>query len=897
MLAPYPAHWEADVVLIDGGTAHLRPITPEDADRLRDFHRRQSEQSIYFRFFAPYPELTERDVHRFTHVDHHDRVAIIATIGEDIVGVVRYDRVSPDEAEVAFNIADAHQGRGLGSVLLEHIATAAQEQGVRRFVAEVLPGNRRMLGVFTDAGYAVASDVDEGVVRLVFDIAPTETSLAVRQAREHRAESRSIQRLLNPGSVAVIGASRVYDSIGQTVLRNLLAGPFAGPIYAVNPGWPEVAGLPTYASVLDVVGSVDVAVVAVPADAGQQVIAECARKGVRGVVVLSAGYAETGPEGRERQHHLVAAARANGMRVVGPNSFGLLNTDPAVRLNASLAPMMPPVGRAGFFSQSGALGIALLETLTQRGLGLSSFVSAGNRADVSGNDLLQYWEEDVRTDVVMLYLESIGNPRKFSRLARRVAGRKPVVTVKSGRAAQGAPLGHAVEVSSVPTAAVDAMFAQAGVIRVDTIHQLFDVGQLLVAQPLPSGNRVAILGNSQALLLLASDACAQWDLCVVGEPIALGAEASAEDYEWALAEVFADPTVDSVVAVFIPPVASTGEEVAAVLAATAARATKTVVSTFLGLRGVPRQLRPAAGSDTDKDDGTASEEDSVPRGSVPSYPTPEEAVGALALVSQYADWRRRPRGTVPALDRCDPAGARGFVDDVLRRQPDGVQLGDSDAAALLDFYGVQVEPEAAVRSADEAVQAADRLGYPVVLKSATEHLRPRLDLGEVEVNLGSPARVRSAYARMLARLGDVAGRGAIVQRMTDFGVACVVESVEDALFGPIVSFGVGGVATELLGDRAYRIPPLTDTDVSAMVRSIRAAPLLFGYKGDDPVDIGALEELLLRVSRLADDLPEVAELELNPVLAGGRGLAVLHARVRLARPHARADSGPRRLPV
>ncbi|RJK96275.1 GNAT family N-acetyltransferase [Vallicoccus soli] len=880
--APYPAHWEADVVLRDGGTAHVRPITPQDADRLRAFHRRQSAESIYLRFFAPYPELSDRDVERFTHVDHHDRVGLVATIGDDIVAVVRYDRTGPDEAEVAFNISDAHQGRGLGSVMLEHIAAAARERGVRRFVAEVLPTNRRMIRVFQDAGYEVRSAFDDGIVHLSFEPALTGTALEVLQDREQRAEARSIERLLTPRSVAVVGASREYDSVGQTVLRNLRA---AGPpeVWAVNPGAREVAGVPAYPSILDVPGEVDLAVLAVPAAAAQEVVAQCAAKGVRSLVVLSAGYAETGPVGRERQRALVAAARASGMRVVGPNSFGVVSTDPEHPLNASLATTVPPVGRIGFFSQSGALGLAILDAVAARGLGLSSFVSAGNRADVSGNDLLQFWDQDQRTDVVLLYLESIGNPRKFSRLARRLAARKPVATIKAGRTTQGVPLGHAVRRSTVPAAAVDAMFAQAGVIRVDTMAQLLDVGQLLVTQPLPAGDRVVILGNSDALGLLAADACAEAGLHVIGQPIALPPAATAEDFRVSLDAVFADPGVDSVVTVFIPPLVTSHEEVAAVLAGAAAASDKTVVATFLGVRGVPEQLRaPGAGGP-----------EPAPPGSVPSYPTPEDAVRALAAATSYADWRRRPRGSVPELD-VDRRAARAIARSVLVEAPGGLELGADDAAALLACYGIEVLAQELAEDADGAVAAAARIGYPVVLKAAATHLRARPDLQDVRLDLVDEAAVRRAHAAIVAGLGPGAGR-VLVQPMARPGIACVVTSTEDPLFGPVVSFGLAGLATELLGDRAYRIPPLTDTDVSQLVRSVRAAPLLFGHRGAEPVDTDALEDLLLRVARLADEVPQVAELEL-PVLVAERGLAVLHARVRLAEPAARPDTGPRRLP-
>ncbi|MGZ4597759.1 MAG: bifunctional acetate--CoA ligase family protein/GNAT family N-acetyltransferase, partial [Actinomycetes bacterium] len=827
--AAYPAHWEADVVLRDGGTAHLRPIRPEDADLLRRFYSRLSDETIYFRFFSLYRQLSDKDVTKFTVVDHVDRVALIATVGDEMIGVVRYARVGPDEAEVAFNIEDAHQGRGVGAVFLEHIAAAARERGVARFVADVLPTNRKMLRVFQDAGYVVAHAMEDGVVRLEFSLEPTENSRAVTFAREHRAEAASVARLLQPRSVAVVGASRSPHSIGHTVLRHIIDGGFTGSVHAVNPHAEEVAGVPSYGSIRDVPADVDLAVLAVPAEDVEQVVAECAPKGVRGVVVVSSGFAETGEAGRARQQRLVRLARGAGMRVVGPSSFGVVVTDPEISLNASLSPVMPPRGRLGFFSQSGALGIALLDNVVERGLGISSFVSAGNRVDVSGNDLMQFWEDDEATDAVMLYLESLGNPRKFSRVARRLSRRKPVVVVKSGRGPRAeAPHGHVVRESTAPAAAVDALFAQAGVIRVDTIHAMFDVGALVAHQPLPAGRRVAILGNSDALAVLAVDACEEAGLEVVGEPRQLGPDAKGTDFAAALDEVFAADAVDSVVALFIPPLATRDEEVADVLAKSAQGATKTVVSTFLGMRGVPDALRAADGL-----------------GSVPSYPTPEDAVRALAAVTHYAEWRRAPAGNAVEPAGLDVRGARAVVAAAMDDLADGEgkELDQATLRALLACYGIELWESLPAVTADEAVAAADRLGYPVALKTLAPHLRHRSDLGGVRLNVDDEAEMRGAHAAMAARLGPGSAQHFVVQRMAATGVACVVSSVEDPLFGPVVSFGLGGVATELLDDRSYGIPPLTDRDLRQLVRSVRAAPLLFGHRGSEPVDVAAVEEL------------------------------------------------------
>jgi acyl-CoA synthetase (NDP forming)/GNAT superfamily N-acetyltransferase len=880
----YPAHWEADVVLRDGATRHVRPITVEDADRLRAFHSSLSPETVYFRFFAPYPVLSQRDVERFTTVDYVDRVALIALVGDDIVGVVRYDRIGPDDAEIAFVVRDDHQGRGLGSVLLEHIASAGRERGVRRFTAEVLPNNRKMLAVFEEAGYASETSYEDGVVHLDFDLAVTEDALDVMEAREHRSEARSVQRLLSPGSVVVVGASRRPDTVGQTLLRDLVDSGFTGEVYAVNPRATEpILGVPTYASVADLPGPVDLALVAVPAAQVLGVVRDCAGQGVLGLVVVSGGFAEAGAEGRELQRELVAEARANGMRVIGPNCLGIINTDPALSLNASLSPVMPGRGRIGFFSQSGALGIPLLETVIRRGLGLSTFVSAGNRADVSANDLMQHWEEDPATDVLLLYLESIGNPRKFTRIARRTAPRKPIVAVKSGRSSQGIPLGHTVRASALPAAAVEEMFAQAGVIQVDTVNQLFDVAQMLTFQPLPAGRRVCIVSNSDALSVLAADGCAQHGLDVVGDPIQFRYGATSAEFERVLAAVVDDPAVDSLITLFVPSIGSTGEDVARVLASVAARTAKPIAATVLAVEDVTGLLR------------RLSPEGVPITGSVPTYPSVEDAVLALAAVTEYALWCAAPAGSTIDLDGVDTAAARTVIADAIDRLGPDAELPGSTVTELLRCYGINTWPTLPVGSAEEAVEAAARLGYPVVLKTTALYLRHRTDLGSVRLDLASDRAVRTAYEGLLRDLGDSIADSVIVQKMAERGVACRVGATEDALFGPVVSFGLGGVGADLIADRGYRIPPLNDVDAAALVRSPKASPLLFGYRGSEPVDVPALEHLVLRVGRLKDELPDIGELELDPVVVSPGGLAVLGATVRLRPRLDRKDSPLRRL--
>ncbi|MFJ7263725.1 GNAT family N-acetyltransferase [Streptomyces globosus] len=901
----YPAHWEADVVLRDGGTARIRPITPEDAGRLVGFYEQVSDESKYYRFFAPYPRLSDRDVHRFTHHDYVDRVGLAATVGEDFIGTVRYYRIGPDgrpasapadEAEVAFLVQDAHQGRGVASALLEHIGAVARERGIRRFAAEVLPANTRMIKVFTDAGYQQKRSFEDGAVRLTLDLEPTAESLAVQRAREQRAEARSVQRLLAPGSVAVVGVSRSGGGVGAAALRNLRDSGFRGHLYAVNearaPGIEGdlLDGVRAYRSLAEIDAPVDLAVVAVPAERVPQVVADCGEHGVQGLVVLSAGYAETGPAGLERQRELVRQVRSHGMRLIGPNAFGVINTAPEVALNASLAPVPAPVpGRIGLFTQSGAIGIALLSALLRRGEGLSSFVSAGNRADVSGNDILQYWYEDEATDVALMYLETLGNPRKFTRLARRTAAVKPVVVAKGGR---HTPAGHAVPGTRLPETTVSALLRQAGVIRVDTVTELVDAGLLLASQPVPAGPRVAILGNSESLGYLTYDACLAQGLRP-SSPLDLTTAATPADFGGAVSAALASDAHDAVIVTAIPWV---GEEAGP------------GTGPDTGADDLADALRDAAAAHPGKPVavvhvelaelvGALSREDVR----IPAYPAAERAVRAVAEAVRYGQWRRAnaDSGHVPEYDDIDEAGAAAQLAALLAggAGPDGViTLADGDAAALLARYGIRVLSTLPAPTPDAAAKAAAALGYPVALKTTAPHLRHRADLGGVRLDLTTEAELRRSYDELTELLGTPAELQPVVQAMVPRGVDTVVRSVIDPAAGAVLSFGLAGVASELLGDTAHRLVPATDRDAAGLIRSIRTAPLLFGWRGSDPVDTPALEELLLRLSRLVDDHPEVVGVTLEPVVVATEGLSVLSAAVRIAHPPARTDLGPRTLP-
>ena len=883
----YPEYWEADVVLRDGGTAHLRPIHPSDADAVQAFHTGQSQKSIYMRFFAFKARLSSKELKRFTEVDYKDRVALVITIGGEILGIGRYDRLAdPEEAEVAFNIADAHQGRGIGSILLEHLAAAARENGIRKFRAEVLPENRKMLMVFSDAGYDVKRHFDDGVVSLEFNIDPTEKSRAVMEAREHRAEARSIQELLAPSSVAVIGASRKWGTVGYQLLEHIIEGGFTGPVYAINPEALELAGMLSFARLAEVPDAVRLAVIAVPYEEVPNVVADCAAAGVKGVVVATAGYADDGERGLARQRELVRQARSNGMRVIGPASLGIVNTNPAVSLNASMAPSLPRRGGLGLFSQSAAIGVSLYAASSRRRVGLSTFLSAGNRADVSGNDMMQFWEDDADTAAVGLYLESIGNPRKFSRLARRLARTKPVIVAKSDAMGLQLPPGHAVRTTQAPAGALDAMMRQAGVIRVETIEQLMDVAQIVSGQPLPAGADIAVFSNSRALGKVVADAAAANGLgverIVTDVDLDAGMSLALPALRESLARTLASDSVHAVVIALLPARGLTVEKIAGVLAECSAAAGKPVVAAFTGILDPSIYVEGMVGAD-------------AATGSVPCYSNPGAAVAALAAVVKYAEWVVRDKGLFVEPEGCDQESVRAELEDLLHNVPGEqlVQLAPATAATLLAHYGIHVVPSEGFETPDQAVAAADRLGWPVVLKTMDPALRHRLDLGGVRLDIQDADSLRRNIIQMHRALAPYGSPSMEIQTMAPVGQACTFRAIEDPLLGPVVSFGLAGDAVNLLEDWSHRVPPLSGADVHDFIRAPRAARKLFGYQGLPAVDVAALEDIAARLTRLKDNHPEIALIEFNPVLAGPGGASILSADVRIANAAQRTDSARR----
>ncbi len=895
--ADYPRELETDVVVRDGSTVRVRPVRTSDRDGLLAFLEDLSPESRWFRFFSGGGNLGKAAAWA-ADVDYADRFGLVATIGEEdrIVAHAVYVRIGAGRAEVAFAVADDLQGRGLATILLAHLAAAARDRDIGMFTGIVLPENHRMLQVFRDSGFPLSVHSDPGRLSVELPTSLTPQARARFEDREHVAAAAAVARILEPASVALIGASDREDTIGSAITRNLLAGGFTGDLHLVNRRGGALGGHPLHRSVLDIPGPVDVAVVAVPARAVVDVAHECARKGVRGLVVVTAGFAEVGADGAERQRELLEVCRTSGMRLVGPNCLGILNT--AEGLNATFAPTAPPPGSVAFMSQSGGLGIAVIEHARELGLGLSSFVSVGNKADLSGNDLLQYWEEDPTTGVILLYLESFGNPRRFGRIAPRVAAKKPILAVKSGRSAAGARAAgsHTGALLAASDVTVDALFRQAGVIRADTLGELFDVAALLAGQPLPAGPRVAILTNAGGPGILAADACGAHGLdapalsadtqralrafaapeAAVANPVDLIAGASADDFARALRILTADPAVDAVVTIFVPPLVTRVEDVARAIAEASAEITRDVpiVGVFMTAEGRPAALRDAG---------------------VPVYPFPEEAIRALGRAAWYAQWRATARDAVPAPGGIRHDEAAAVIAGALGRGDEW--LGPTDLAALCDCYGIPLVESRVAPSVEAAARAAREMGGDVALKAIAPGLVHKTEAGGVSLGLPGASAVRRAARKMRAAV-MAAGHeppAYLVQRMAPAGVEMLVGVAHDPQFGPVLACGAGGTAVELVHDVAVRITPLAAGDAHDMVRSLATFPLLDGYRGAPKADVAALEDLLVRISALVEAHPQIAELECNPVVVTPSGAAVVDVRARVhpvpARPPSPSVSG------
>jgi acyl-CoA synthetase (NDP forming)/GNAT superfamily N-acetyltransferase len=887
-----------DALTADGAIVRIRTVTAEDTGAIEALFRRGSTTSLHLRFFStPTPRQLAAEVQRLTRPLSPVHATIAAELAGDLVGVASYERRGPEEpeAEFAVFVDDRHQGRGIGTLLLEHLSRFARAHGIRRLYGEVLAANSRMLRVADGLAATTTSRIGDGVVEVSVATTVDEAAIADVDARDRTAERASLRPLLAPRSVAVVGAGRRPGGVGHEVLRAIIGYGFAGPVYAVNPHTDhiqltlppssrdgdapgETRRVPSYPSLADLPGPAELAVIAVPADQVAGVLADAAAAGTRGAVILSAGFSEAGEEGRIRQAEVLRLARSAGIRLVGPNCLGIINTDPEVRLDASFAPQPPRPGGLAVASQSGAVGIAVLDHTSRSGCGVSSFVSLGNKADVSGNDLLAYWYDDPATTAVALYLESFGNPRKFARVARALARRNPVLAVFSGRTAAGRRAGAShTAAAAAPGVAVDTLFAQAGVVRADHLGELVDAARMLTDQPLPAGNRLAVVGNAGGANVLVADAAEanglQLPATVAGRdnPLDLGAGATPEALREALTAIAASGDAD--VVLVIVAATRTNDPVA--------------MREHVGAIADAHPFLPMALVELGREHVTA-----VGARRVPAYELPERAVRAISHAVRYATWRREPLGSRPDLPDLDPDGAREVVRTALAEHP-GWQPYRT-IRDILERYRLPLVASRQVDDPDAAVEAAGEIGYPVVVKAADPELIHKSDLGLVRLGLTGADAVRDAYRAIAATLRQ-ARPPVLVQPMASGTVELVAGIVHDPLFGSLVMTGLGGIHTDLLGDRAFRLVPLTDLDAGRMWRSLRSAPLLTGYRGSPPVDTAAVEDLLLRLGRLAEDLPEVAELDLNPVLAGPDGVVVVDAKLRLAPTGPEPDPYLRRL--
>ena len=866
-----------DALAADGRIVGIRPVTERDRDGLLRLYGRASDQSLYLRFFAHGRGSVGREVARLIRPPGRDHAVLVATEENAIIGVASYERIKDtDEAEFAVLVDDAEHGRGIATLLIEELANRARRAHLAGLVGDVLTTNTGMLQVARDLSPHLLIGYDGSVARIRVPTEADDAALLALDARDRIAEQHSLRPLLAPASVAVVGAGRAPGGIGHEVLRNILDHGFTGTVYPVNPNANEVAGRPAYPRLTALPGPVDLAIIAVPAPAVEPVLADAGRAGVRAAVVLSAGFGETGDAGQRAQDALLRLAREHGIRLVGPNCMGLINTASRVRLAGTFALPVPEAGGLAVASQSGAVGIAMLDHAVRTGTGISTFVSLGNKADVSGNDLLSYWFDDPATRAVALYLESFGNPGRFARIARALARRKPVLAVKGGRSIGGRRAGVShTAAAATPNVAVDALFAQAGVVRVDTLGDLLDAARVLVDQPLPAGDRLGVVGNAGGLNILAADAAEAAGLRVPdlpgGNPRDLGAWAGPADFAAALSAQAAGGLVDAVVAIFAATRTNDGPATLAALADTVDAVESPVVAVLVGVDDAPTSLG---------------------RRGVPVFGLPEQAVRAVGHAARYAAWRREPLGSRPVLPEIDAERARAIVEVALAAG--GGWQPWATGAALLDCYGIPVVDTLLRRGTDAVLAAAEDLGYPVVVKAADPTVTHRTDVGLVRLDLADGVAVREAYHEICATLDDP-DTPVAVQPMRAGGVELALGIVHDPLFGSLVMAGLGGVHTDLIGDRAYRLLPMTDLDAGRMWRSLHGAPLLTGYRGSAPVDTARVEDVLARLGRLAEDLPEVAELDLNPLLAFPDGAAAVDLKVRLAPVGAEPDRARRGL--
>lgn len=886
------------LIMRDGSTAGIRMAEPADATLLQQFVSRLSPESRRHRFFSESTPAADAIANLCDSSNPRFQLTLIVTRTwegqQHIIAAGSYWAKDVHTAEVAMAVDDEFHGKGLGTLLLERLALAAIRHSFTHLWAVTHTDNLAMREVFRESGFTSHEAYEGDDMEVELSLIPTEKTVARAELRERLATTASLQAFFHPRSVAVVGASRDPKSIGHRLLEALRTNQFQGNIYPVNPHASEIAGVPVYPSVQAIPGSVDLAVIAVPRQYVSSVIDECADRGVRAVVTITAGFAEVGAEGAELQKQLVEKIRQYGMRMIGPNCFGLLNTDPKVQLNATFTTMFPPQGRAAMSSQSGAIGIATLSGARRFHVGISSFVSVGNKADVSTNDLLQYWEEDPSTNVILLYMESMGNPRKFARLARRVSRRKPIVAVKAGRSQSGrrAASSHTAALAASDVA-VDALFHQAGVIRAESLDELLNVAAGLSNQPLPPGRRIGIVTNAGGPAILCTDACEAGALVVpelsnptkailasslpsvaaLNNPVDLIASATSDQYAKTIETLLSADEIDALIILYI---ALTVRDTADI-----ARGILTGIENGrnAGAKTKPVFIGWMAEGDNDRTFRSQTE-------IIPVYHLPETPALVLSKAATYAEWRKQRPGMVPDFNDLDLAAARTICAAALSQRGAG-WLSVEETRNVLSAIKLPIQPGGVAGTADEAAAQARQVGYPVAVKLASHQIVHKTEIGGVQLNLKDEQAVRRAFDSIRTRLAETnqldAMEGVLVQPMVTDGVEVMIGATEDSLFGPLIAFGLGGIHIEIFGDVQFRITPLTDRDATEMVRGIKAYRLLTGYRGRPPADLEALEETLLRVSRLVEEIPQISELDLNPIFAlpPGQGCRVVDARIRV----------------
>ena len=894
--AVYPAEYETGVLLKDGSRVMLRPIRREDTERWLAFASRLGPRTRYLRFHHAPREMGLEDAVRFCTVDYTNTFAFVAEVlrehRRDIVAIGRYYRLpNKYSAEVALAIEDFFHGRGIGTKLMEWLANVARNNGITTFEGDVLAENEEMMTLLRDYGFHLTSELEAGVYHVTFPIVRTRRVVKKEEERERISTLASLRSLLFPRSAAVIGASRKPGTIGQLLFQCIMQNGFSGVVYPVNPNAEAVMSVRAYPSVLDIPGHVDLAVIAVPAPLVAKVADECGRKGVHTIVVISDGFKERGPEGAARERELRDITLGYGMRLVGPNCMGVINTDPRINLNATFSLVYPPRGNVAFLSQSGALGLAILDYANHLNMGISSFVSVGNRADISSNDLLHYWEQDPASRVILLYMESFGNPRKFGRIARRVSASKPIVAVKGGSTLAGsrAASSHTGALAT-PEIASDALFHEAGIIRVNTLEELFDVATLLSNQPRPRGKRVVIVTNGGGPGILAADACEHRSLTLpefssettellrsairreiaLRNPLDLAAGATGQEFEDVLGVLAGDSENDAVITIFIPPTVVDPKAIDKAIGRVAPlfqRHHKPLLACFMGERGFKAKL------------GSGGR-------FVPCYPFPEDAVLALAKAAEYSAWLEKPKGAIPRIQGLRRERGRKLIEMAMSRTAQRpLWLSAEETAQLLNCYGIRFAETLMARTASEAMALASKIGFPVAVKLTSSTIVHKTDVGGVILDIESELQVEHAFEDIRTRLAKM-GRehemqGVSVQRMVKGGVEAIAGVTQDPSFGPLIMFGIGGIYAELLKDVAVKLHPLTDLDAEELISSVKMVRLFEEFRGSPASDIEALKDLLLRLSALVEDMPEITELDLNPVkvMPRGEGYWVVDSRI------------------